>query len=205
MRNTRSYIDRELDLMQLDLMKASSCVGESLDALQQLFKKRSMENQCRAQSLYGEVKQYCGDVETRCVRLLVLHQPVAGDLRRIKSALSVIVDFCRIAEQAAHTAQLTPALNGFDKPSQMLARVRDMAAKACLGYLNSDAEKAEEVIKADDALDAMFYEVKTDLVNMLKRGDSCDGVLDCLLAVKYLERMGDHAVRIAAAAKQLLI
>lgn len=198
------YMDKELDLLQLDLIKMSACVKESLDLLQKLFDGENAQNADETLSLFHEVKRYQTDVESQCVRLLLLRQPVAGDLRRIKSALSVIVDLSRIAEQSCHVAERTLAFHGYSRPARMLEQVREMVQNACDSYLNADARLAESTVAADDALDETFAAVKKDLVEMLKRGGIDDWVLDCLLAVKYMERMGDHAVRIAGAARALL-
>ena len=59
-------------------------------------------------------------------------------------------------------------------------------------------EKANAVIAQDDAVDALFVAVKSDLVAAIladpKAGETA---ADLLMAAKYFERIGDHATNIA--------
>ena len=46
------------------------------------------------------------DIERLCLRLLLQHHPVAGDLRLISAALKMITDMERIGDQAADIAEI---------------------------------------------------------------------------------------------------
>mgnify|MGYP002238688248 CR=1 FL=1 len=48
------------------------------------------------------------DIEHRCMTLLLRQQPVAGDLRRISTAMKVVTDMERIGDHAADIAEITP-------------------------------------------------------------------------------------------------
>lgn len=197
-------LDRELELFQLELIKMCSCVSDGLKVLKAQFKRKEKGAEETLRGLYGEVKHYAALIEAGCMRLLVLHQPVAGDLRRIRSALGVIVDISRVAEQGCHVCELELNYPDFDTPKRMCAKVEEMFAAAAESYFSGDAAKADAVIAADDMLDEAFNRVRRQLKDKLKCGEEWDELApDCLLAVKYLERMGDHAVRIASAAKLL--
>ena len=54
-----------------------------------------------------EIDQYERDIERLCMRLLLLQQPVATDLRMVSSALKMISDLERIGDQAADIADIT--------------------------------------------------------------------------------------------------
>ena len=46
-------------------------------------------------------------------------------------------------------------------------------------------------------MDALFNQVKTDVVELLKTSpDQVDQGIDLLMIAKYLERIGDHAVNV---------
>ena len=65
-------------------------------------------------------------------------------------------------------------------------------------FVKEDAELARSVIVQDDRVDESFDAIKNSLIRRLSEG-STDGsaALDLLMIVKYLERIGDHAVNIA--------
>ena len=50
------------------------------------------------------------DIEHRCMTLLLRQQPVAGDLRRISTAMKVVTDIARIGDHAADIAEIIPHL-----------------------------------------------------------------------------------------------
>ena len=50
------------------------------------------------------------DIEHRCMTLLLRQQPVAGDLRRISTAMKVVTDVERIGDHASDIAEIIPHL-----------------------------------------------------------------------------------------------
>ncbi len=54
-----------------------------------------------------EIDQKERDIENLCMRLLLQQQPVAGDLRKISSALKMISDMERIGDQASDISDIT--------------------------------------------------------------------------------------------------
>ena len=57
---------------------------------------------------------------------------------------------------------------------------------------------ARQVIDADDAVDYDFNAIKHTLAEEIAADPSkVDAALDLLMVIKYLERIGDHAVNLA--------
>ena len=54
---------------------------------------------------------YDVEVDEQCVELLALHQPAAGDLRFITTAMKIVTDLERIGDQAVNIAQRALELN----------------------------------------------------------------------------------------------
>ena len=119
------------------------------------------------------------DIEHRCMALLLRQQPVAGDLRHISTAMKVVTDIERMGDHASDIAEIIPHLvtvrkEGDPAVSQAIA----MGRKAYQMILDAmDALTAEDEIAADPA--------------------KVDAALDLLMVIKYLERIGDHAVNVA--------
>src|SRR5438046_7664829 len=59
----------------------------------------------------ARVNAYDVEVDEKCVELLALHQPAAGDLRFITTAMKIVTDLERIGDQAVNIAQRALALN----------------------------------------------------------------------------------------------
>src|SRR5262245_66612735 len=52
-----------------------------------------------------DVNTYDVEVDEKCVELLALHQPAAGDLRFITTAMKIVTDLERIGDQAVNIGQ----------------------------------------------------------------------------------------------------
>ena len=63
--------------------------------------------------------------------------------------------------------------------------------------MREDLELAEQTIKCDDIVDEYFNNIRGELAKHLgKNQTEMDEVIDYLMVVKYLERLGDHAENI---------
>ena len=73
----------------------------------------------------------------------------------------------------------------------LMARVSpEMVHDAVEAFIKQDVEEAERS-SADDEVDALFNQVKSDVVELLKSAPShADQGIDLLMIAKYLERIG---------------
>ena len=146
------------------------------------------------------------DIEHRCMTLLLRQQPVAGDLRRISTAMKVVTDIERIGDHAADIAEIIPHLvtvrkEGDPAVSQAIAmgkKAHQMILDALAALMAEDELAARKVIAADDAEDYDFNAIKHQLAQEIAEDPGkVDAALDLLMVIKYLERIGDHAVNVA--------
>ena len=146
------------------------------------------------------------DIEHRCMTLLLRQQPVAGDLRRISTAMKVVTDIERIGDHAADIAEIIPHLvtvrkEGDPAVSQAIAmgkKAHQMILDALDALTAEDENAARRVIAADDEVDYDFNVIKHQLAQEIAEDPGkVDAALDLLMVIKYLERIGDHAVNVA--------
>jgi len=143
-------------------------------------------------------------IDQSCRRILALRQPAASDLRFITTALKIVTDLERmgdlavnIAERAADLAQ-APAL----RPLHDLARLAQLSEaqlkRALDAFVTGDAEEAEEVLKGDDHLDALYLKIFQELLGlMMEDPRSIRRATSLMFVAKHLERFGDHATNLA--------
>ena len=146
------------------------------------------------------------DIEHRCMTLLLRQQPVAGDLRRISTAMKVVTDIERIGDHAADIAEIIPHLvtvrkEGDPAVSRAIAmgkKAHQMILDALAALMAEDELAARKVIAADAAVDYDFNAIKHQLAQEIAEDPGkVDAALDLLMVIKYLERIGDHAVNVA--------
>ena len=143
-------------------------------------------------------------VENLCIKLYMKQQPVADDLRKVSASLKMVTDVKRISNIAADMADISlkakPISWGDFDSSNMkeLAKCAvEMTENSLKAFVDGDPGKAREVIAEDDKADSLFEEVKADITDAIKKDVLKEEAADVLLAAKYMEKVGDHAVNIA--------
>ena len=144
------------------------------------------------------------EIENLCMRILLHQQPVARDLREVSAALKMISDMERIGDQASDIADLSKHIEDKAVTGDII-NIRKMAedtvrmvTESIDAFVKGDLELCRQVIDDDDKVDNAFNEIKEKLVEILSSGNPDARLgLDILMAAKYFERIGDHAVNIA--------
>ena len=154
-------------------------------------------------SLEMEIDKKDRQIENICTGLLLRQTPVAGDLRFVSAALKIVSDMERIGDQAADIAELSRYIS--EKPllekvhiSDICCVVMNMVTDSVEALVKKDEILARKVIGDDDIADELFVRIKEALVSLIQENRTePQEILDLLMAAKYFERVGDHAVNIA--------
>ena len=154
-------------------------------------------------SLEMEIDKKDRQIENICTGLLLRQTPVAGDLRFVSAALKIVSDMERIGAQAADIAELSRYIS--EKPllekvhiSDICCVVMNMVTDSVEALVKKDEILARKVIGDDDIADELFVRIKEELVSLIQENRTePQEILDLLMAAKYFERVGDHAVNIA--------
>ena len=151
-----------------------------------------------------EVNRLEVEIDEACRRILALRQPAASDLRLITTALKIVTDLERIGDLAVNIAERTKDLNQVPplKPYVDIPRLSELALqqvkKALDAFVSADPTKAEEVLKADDHLDALYLKIFNELLGfMMEDSKNIRRATALMFIAKHLERIGDHATNVA--------
>lgn len=200
----RVIYEKQLNKLKVELNEMGKYITQSIEDSMKALKTRDMELAKTVKENESEIIELERQIETRCVKLIMKQQPVAGDLRFISQAMKMINYMGRIGRQSADIAEIIILMmNGEDIPTiTNLDRMSEITVKnvldAVCSYTNSDADLAKSVIINEDNIDKCFDMVKTEIIEKLRSGEDNSAILiDLLMISKYLERIGDHAERIA--------
>ena len=199
----RTQYDEELKRVHHALVEMGTmienAISGAIDALEQRDEKRAREIIAYDEKINRQEKE----IEEMCIRLLLLQQPVAGDLRKISTTLKLITDMERIGDHAADISEIVLTLPegemiGGEHFREMAHQTSDMLLKSVGAYVGMNEKLARSVIAQDDVVDRLFDMVKKDVIDSIV-SDPKDGeaATDMLLIAKYFERIGDHATNIA--------
>jgi phosphate transport system protein len=143
-------------------------------------------------------------VEEKAILTIAKRQPMAKDLRNIMVAIRIAADIERIGDLAKNIAKRANAIYDNIPPrlSKGLERLGEMSQtqlKLVLdAFAASDAEKAMDVWRHDEDIDALYNSIFRELLTYMMEDPRMIGACTHLLfAAKNIERIGDHATNIA--------
>ncbi|MEI7694968.1 MAG: phosphate signaling complex protein PhoU [Chlorobium sp.] len=141
-------------------------------------------------------------LEERCLAFLALQQPVARDLRTIITIIKINDDLERIGDLAVHIIdrmpEITPELLESFSFEEMGRHAGDMVKKSIEAFISKDRALADEVCALDEEIDVMHRIVFKKVTALMKsQSPDVDQLVAVLSISRYIERMADHASRIA--------
>lgn len=151
-----------------------------------------------------EVNAYDVQIDEKCVELLALHQPAAGDLRFITTAMKIVTDLERIGDQAVNIAQRAlelarePQLKPYIDLPRMADKAQRMVKESLDAFVTRDTALARRVCAADAEVDALKEQVFRELLTyMMADPTTIPRAIRLILISRFLERVADHATNIA--------
>ncbi|EKP95471.1 phosphate signaling complex protein PhoU [Thermaerobacter subterraneus] len=194
----------ELDALRRDLLRMGTQVEEGIRLAVESLKERNAEKAHRVLALEDEVDRMELDIERRCLNLIALQQPMAGDLRQIGMTLKVITDLERMADHAHDIAKVTLRLGDepLIKPLVDIPRMAEVAEKmvrdGLKAFVEGDVELARAMVARDDELDHLFNQIFRELLMIMReKPGTVDQATQLLMVGSHLERIGDHATNLA--------
>lgn len=200
----RSKFDEQLNILNQKLIQMGQAIEWSIqDAINALV-NGDVEKANEIIAMDDDIDKMQREIESICFGLLIQQQPVAKDLRTITAAMKMVTDMERIGDHAVDISEMTEFLSKHQM-NDKFRTLKNMASEATVMLIHSidaftekNAELAKSVIEHDDIVDALFVNVKDELIALIsEKAEDGEAGLDILMIAKYLERIGDHATNIA--------
>jgi len=151
-----------------------------------------------------QVNAYDVEIDEQCVSLLALHQPAAGDLRFITTAMKIVTDLERIGDQAVNIAQRVlelnrePQLKPYIDLPRMAERAQRMVKESLDAFVARDTALARQVCGEDAEVDALKEQIFRELLTfMMEDPRTIPRAIRVILISRFTERVADHATNIA--------
>ena len=144
------------------------------------------------------------EIDELCLEILAREQPVASDLRFITTAMKIVGDIERVADNGVNIARR--CLEIVDEPElkpivdvPVAAKAAQRALKDSLdAFVNGDAGLALRVIEADRYIDDICEQMLRELLTYMSEDASTIArALRLTFVARNLKRVGDHAANIA--------
>ena len=141
-------------------------------------------------------------IEDTTFEIIARFQPVASDLRILKSYMKICYDFQRYGRYALDISQISERIGGMDScdlsfrkiVKEMGVETLNMVNLSIEALRNHDAELAKSLSETEKRVDQLYYEY---LDKLIETNTTTGCTISSLLVVRYLERIADHATYIA--------
>lgn len=157
-----------------------------------------------------EIDRYEQDIHQRTVLTVMQEAPVAADFRFLVSALGVVGELEKAADDAVKLARRARKLSGHFPVELKVALVelgeesRQMFNAAIRLFADYSPELALEIIKSDKGVDTHYSHARDRVIEMIRvNPENTENLVRTIDAFHALEHIADHAVEIARRMKML--
>jgi phosphate transport system protein len=144
------------------------------------------------------------EVTELAVELIARYQPVATDLRFIKSCMEISYGFSRFGRYAYDIMDILGTmgpLSHCDKNPvlDMANTAREMIHLSIKALQTQDKDAAKKLYEMDDTVDALYRKYLREIITPTNKKEMKNMITDprcylsTLLILRYLERISDHA------------
>ena len=144
------------------------------------------------------------EIDEICLSLIALHQPTAGDLRLITTAMKISTELERMSDLAENIAERAlelneePQLKPYIDIPRMAEHAQRMVKEALDAFVTRDSQLARKVCRDDDFVDGLTHQIFRELLTyMMEDPHSVSRAVRITFVAKYLERVADHATNVA--------
>jgi phosphate transport system protein len=198
------HFHEELDALKQTLLAMGGLVEDQIRRVMVALLERDDDLAREVIERDRQVNAYDVEIDEKCVELLALYQPAAGDLRFITTAMKIVTDLERIGDQAVNIAQRALELNEeaqlkpyIDLP-RMAEKAQRMVKESLDAYVGRDTALARRVCAEDADVDALKEQIFRELLTfMMGDARTIPRAIRLILISRFLERVADHATNIA--------
>lgn len=198
-----------------DFEKLANVVLEQLDYMEHFITSGELKVSDEVLSFITKNEKEIDRMEVKLsdkiVNTIVLHKPVASDLRKIIACYRILINLERIGDLVVNitrfikkvkTPEIYASFNEVLSNTAILST--KMVRKSLLAYTNDDRELAVWSIKNDEIMDEINDKLLKKLVNKADNEEKNKRLLTSIITIKEMmsniERIGDYATNIAEAA-----
>ena len=179
---TASMVERSIDvLLDMDLEGAEKMVDD-----------------------FTKVDRLDRKIEESAIRILTLYQPMASDMRAVATYMKSITYMERIAKYCKNIAVAAQYLK--DKPRYVVLEclrpmgetASEMVQIVINGLKNVTVERFDQITEMDNLLDNALRDDMRKIIDFITScPESADVCTYYISVMKFIERIGDHACKIA--------
>ena len=200
----REDFENNLKVVQDDLIQLSSMVEKSVFKSIDALRNRDIAASQQVIDDDDAIDEKQQDIENKCIELIALEAPMAGDLRVIISVMMMATELERIGDYAEGIGKISLAM-GYLPPLKPLIDIprmadisTDMLRRSTEAFINRDTDLATSVREDDDVVDELYNQVYRELLTFMMADPSSIQRATYLIWVAHdLERVADRTTNMS--------
>ncbi|MCY3741186.1 MAG: phosphate signaling complex protein PhoU [Candidatus Poribacteria bacterium] len=150
------------------------------------------------------IDQFENEIESSCIQLIALHQPVASELRFLMMVMKISHNIERLADKSVAIAKRSielleyPPVKPFIDLPYVAQVIQTMVKDVMDAFVNRNADLALEIRERDGEVDEIYERMLHELLTILSEHPKLiEPGISLLLLFRHLERVGDLAANIS--------
>jgi phosphate transport system protein len=192
-------IDKGLEEQSVLITRMAELTYETLvESIKGYVKGKSVQTEVREMSdMLGAMSD---KIEDKAFELIARFQPVATDLRTIKSYMKIANDFARLGRYALDISFINDKFSGLKECEnwckddvEEMSKIVLLTVRISIDSLRKhDITVAKSISQTEREVDKMYLDYLQKLIGSEEGNSKC--VISSVLMTRYLERIADHAV-----------
>jgi len=198
------HFDEELKTLKEKILRMGAMVEEQIAHAIKAMVERDSALARRVIQNDHQVNALDVEVDEDCLRLIALHQPMAGDLRFLTTAMKISTELERMSDLAENISERAielneePQLKPYIDIPLMAEHAQRMVKESLDSFVNGNSDLARKVCRDDDYIDNLNHQIFRELLSfMIEDPQTTTRAIRISFVSKTLERIADHATNIA--------
>ena len=191
----KRLIDSGLEQVSSMLIRMGELAQEAV-SLSVISYIENSKNHIQVKDISANVSSMVDPIEDTIFEIMVRFQPVASDLRILKSYIKICYDLERFGRYSFDIVQIYEKLGGINEPAfkHILEEMSENTIKMVKASIQAlkcyDVEQARNLTGREEKVDKLYSKYLDTLISSKITKLS---TISSLLVVRYLERIADHA------------
>lgn len=209
MEELRKTYHNTLDQIRTDVVLLAARVAESVPRAAGILLDSDLEGAEYVIKGDAEIDAVAVELEERCIDVLALQAPVAGDLRQVLALMKIVAEIERTGDMVANICKVARRVYGHELDPRLrglIGRMGEQAQSILLAAIEAMRDRDVAMAAAVDDMDGYLDAVQKQFIQTLiesHAGTPADMQVAVQLAMasRFFERIGDHGVNMAERVK----
>ncbi|MDQ1279950.1 MAG: phosphate transport system protein [Thermoproteota archaeon] len=195
-------MDLGLDQLTNMIIDMANLAEKAIRTAMEIFEENRLINSESVFQISEQLRFLREETSNLAVEILARYQPLARDLRFVKSCIDIAYDLSRFGRYAYDISLTTKWLGSLSScdlrvPIETSEKALAMIRKSLLAFKNKDAELAKTLPADDNVIDHIYSGTLANVLKDERITKQC--ALAVALLMRHIERIADHACYIADA------